>query len=113
MAYKDRIRKKRLGKLLDSIIATGYFVNCNYHPVQLTEWTWGGKDLYGADVSGIALTNNGRCSCSLAHCAPEAVTEAVAFEMTEHWRMHGDRGLAVKYGGYTEEVYTEFEKEWR
>lgn len=113
MAYKERIRKKRLGKRLDSILNTGYFVNCNYHPVKLTEWTWSDKDLSGSDVSGTALTNNGGCSCSLAYCQPDSITEAVAFEMVEVWKIHGDRGLAIKYGGYAEEAYTEFEKEWK
>ena len=113
MAYNDRIRKKRLGKLLDSILETGYFVNCNYHPVKLTEWTWGGNDLYSADVSGVALTNDGRCICSLAHCAPDPITETVALEMASVYKERGDRGLAIKYGGYTEEQYTEFEKMWR
>lgn len=113
MAYKDRIRKKRLGRRLDSILATGYFMNCNYHPVKLTEWAWGGKDVFGSDVEGITLTDNTACSCSLFYCSPVLLTEAVALEMAEHWRLHGDRGLAVKYGGYTDEGYTEFEKEWR
>lgn len=114
-SYQWRQSKKRLGKRLDSILTTGYFVNCNYHPVKLTEWTWGSKgtDLFGSDVSGIALTNNGGCSCSLAYCMPESITEAVAVEMAEHWRLYGDRGLAVKYGGYTEEGYSQFEKEWK
>ena len=113
MPYATRLRKKRLSKLLDSILKTGYFVNCNYHPVKLTEYTWDGKDLFGADVSGISLTNNGYCSCSLYHCAPEPITESVALEMALVYKEHGDKGLAVQFGGYTEEQYDEFEKMWR
>lgn len=110
MSYKQRIRKKRNRQLLDSIISTGYFVNCNYHPTKLTGYSW---NKWNPDVSGIALTNNGKCSCSLAHCGPDPIVESQALEMVAIWQKGGDRALAIYYGGYTEEQYTEFEKMWR
>jgi hypothetical protein len=113
MAYVDRIRKKRLGKQLDRIIETGYFVNCNNHPVKLAGWCWAGKHVFDSDVDGTSLTTGGGCSCSLFYCSPVSITETVALEMVEVYKQQGDRGLAVKYGGYTDDAYTEFETMWR
>lgn len=113
MPYAKRIRKKHAGQLLDQILKTGYFVDCNYHPVKLTEWTWIGKDIFGADVSGISLTTGKGSSCSIFHCGPEPITEAIALEMASVYKDRGDKGLAIRYGGYTEEQYAEFEKMWR
>lgn len=113
MSYNKRIRKKRIKKLLNEILETGYFINCNFHPVRLTEYGYWAKDVWGTDVDGVALTNGGKCSCSIAHCGPEPITEAVALEMVEVYKQQGDRGLAVKYGGYTDDAYTEFEMMWR
>lgn len=110
MSYISRIRKKRTKKLLNEILEKGYFVNCKYHPVRLTEYGWGKWD---HDVDGIALTNGRKCSCCLWNCGPEPITQAQAEEMAEVWKAGGDRALAIHYGGYTEEQYTEFEKMWR
>ena len=110
MAYAWRIRKKRAKKLLNEILDTGYFVSCDFHPVRLTEYGWNKWD---HDVDGIALTTGGKGSCCLVNCVPEPITEAVALEMVEVYKQQGDRGLAVKYGGYTDEAYTEFERMWR
>jgi hypothetical protein len=110
MPYQKRIMKKRLKKLLNKILEKGYFVNCNYHPVRLTEYGWGKWDHV---VDGVALTTGRGCSCCLRNCSPEPITETRALEMVEVWTNGGDRALAVRYGGYTEEQYTEFEKMWR
>ena len=110
MPYAKRIRKKRAKKLLNEILEKGYFVNCNYHPVRLTKYSWGKWD---HDVGGVALTNGGLCSCCLYNCVPEPITESQAIEMVAVWKKGGNRALAVRYGGYTEEAYTEFEKAWR
>lgn len=110
MAYAYRIRKKRAKTLLNKILETGYFVNCNFHPVRLTEYGWNKWD---HDVDGVALTNGGKCSCCLFNCVPEPITETVALEMVEVWRSEGNRGLAVRYGGYSPEAYDAFEREWR
>ena len=113
MPYAKRLRKKRAGQLLDKILETGYFIDCNYHPVKLTEYSWGSKDLYGSDVSGISLTTGKGSSCSIFYCGPEPITEAIALEMASVYKDHGNKGLAIRYGGYTEEQYDEFEKMWR
>jgi hypothetical protein len=110
MAYAWRIRKKRAKRLLNEILETGYFVNCNFHPVRLTEYGWNKWD---HDVDGIALTNGGKCSCCLVNCVPEPITERVAMEMAYVWHTEGDKGLAVRYGGYTPEAYDEFQRMWR
>lgn len=113
MSYNKRIQKKHIKKLLNEILDTGYFINCNFHPVRLTEYGYWAKDICGTDVDGVALTNDGKCSCSVAYCRPEPITEKVAFEMVEVWKAEGDKGLAVRYGGYSSEDYDAFEKEWR
>lgn len=110
MAYAWRIRKKRAKKLLNEILDTGYFVDCSFHPMRLTEYGWGKWD---HDVTGIALTNGGKGSCCLMNCVPEPITEKVALEMAEVWKSEGDKGLAVRYGGYSATDYDQFEKEWR
>ena len=110
MAYVQRMNKKWARKRLDKILETGYFVNCNFHPVRLTEYGWNKWD---HDVDGIALTNGGKCSCCLNNCQPEPITEAIALEMVEVWKIEGDKGLAVRYGGYSPEDYDAFEKIWR
>jgi len=110
MAYSRRINKKWARKRLNKILETGYFINCNFHPVRLTEYGWNKWD---HDVDGVALTNGGFCSCCLNNCQPESITETVALEMIEVWKVEGDKGLAVRYGGYSPEDYDTFEREWR
>lgn len=108
-----RKRKKIIRKRLRELLTTGYFINCNYHPVELTSYGFSHHDIFGSDVDGVALTNGGGCSCSMWHCNPEPITKEQALEMAEVWKNGGDRALAIKYGGYTEEQYTQFENEWR
>ena len=109
---KHRIHKKQLSKILDTILETGYFINCNYHPVKLTEFSWSGKDLFGSDVDGVSLINGNGCSCSLHYCRPTPITSKIAEEMVEIYNKQGNKGLAIKYGGWDEKSYEEFEKEW-
>jgi hypothetical protein len=114
MAYKERIAKKHIAKQLDKIIKTGYFINCDFHPAKLTSFGWNPKkDLCGTDVDGISITTNKGCSCSIKYCDPEPITELTALEMLTIYTEQGDRGLAIKYGGYTEQEYDEFVKNWR
>lgn len=110
MSYAWRIRKKRAKKLLSQILETGFFVNCNFHPVELTEYGW---NKYDHDVDGVLLTSGGKCSCCLVNCVPEPITKRIALEMVEVWKNEGDKGLAVRYGGYLPEDYDTFEREWR
>lgn len=106
--------KREIRKTLREILRTGYFVNCNYHPIKLTEYGFSHHDVFGTEVAGIGLTINKSISrCSVWYCNPEPISEEKALEMVETWKQGGDRALAITYGGYTEEQYTQFEKEWR
>ena len=110
MSYVRRIRKKRAKKLLNEILDAEYFVDCNFHPMRLTEYEWG---KWNHDVTGIALTNGGKGCCCLMNCVPDPITETVALEMVEVWKSEGNRGLSIRYSGYTAADYDQFEKEWR
>jgi len=113
MKHNKRQTKKQITRRLDLIRQAGYFLNCNYHPVKLTSYGYYNKDVFGTDVEGIALTTGVSCSCSVYYCSPVPITDEKARNLVTMWKQGGDRALAIHEGGWTEESYSAFEKEWR
>jgi hypothetical protein len=106
-----RKQKRYVNGLFKKLKVGGYYTNCNYHPVRLTEKVWEWR--FGAEISGIDLITNGPTSCSMVHCGPTPISEKYANELVETWKEGGDKALAIKVGGWTPEAYDEFEKTWR
>ena len=96
-----RKRKKIIRKRSDNLEQKGFFVCCHYHPCKIsglspyhTSNPW---SLFEASVEGKSLINGQGASCSMYHCAPEALTESEAMERVAYWKEHGELAHMQKY----------------
>ena len=77
--------QREIRKTLQEILKTGYFVNCNYQPIRLTEYSFCHHDVFGTEVAGEGLMNKAISRCSVWHCNPEPDSKEKALEMVETW----------------------------
>lgn len=102
-----RAHKKRLNKLA----LAGYYISCEHHPVIITKIA-ASDNIYTDTVEGIDLITGEETSCSVFTCAPHALSEQEVENMLNVYSESGEKGLALTFGGFTEESYDEFYNIW-
>jgi hypothetical protein len=99
--------------VIERIKETGFFIGSHYHPIQLYGYCFNDEDVYGAYVSGMNMITHQVSEASIVYDRVTPITEEQAKEAVEEYEQNGNKGLAIKYGGYTPEEYDQFEEEWR
>lgn len=100
-------------EFLESFEPGQYVIGHNYHPSIVLRVDICPSDVYGSDIDVFDLVGMHESSISLMHSVPEIIDEEKATKLLEVYKQEGDRGLAKCVGGWTDETYDEFEKNWR
>lgn len=109
-----RIIKWRAAQLTPGI---SYALGCSGHPglvISRRYWpNWGVGDLMGADIEIKSLVDGHEESCSIFHCAPEAISRAEAMQRAEYMRTHHSFDVSIRYGGFSpEEIKRDYWDYW-
>jgi len=81
--------------------------DCNWHPCIIKE-----IDMEG-DITALDLITGQETGCNLYSCGIEKLSPERVQEIIQEYQKNGDRGIAIRFHGWTDERYDEFEKNWR
>jgi len=89
-------RKYKPGTLIQS---------CSYYPGIVLE-----IDSTEGTIILFDLITGDRRACSITSCGVKKLFPKEVVEMIEEYKLNGDRGLLIKYNGWTEKEYNKFMK---
>lgn len=84
------------------------YLHCSLVPVRCTYVSRSNDDISGKSL----LDGAEPYSCSIRHCRPQRISQAIAEKLVKIWRTEGERG-ALRWRGWKDEQIDQFFKDWR